>query len=43
MVKRSVTIRLEDIVENIDGAAELTAGLSFADYKGIFGVRKAIE
>ncbi len=43
MVKRSVRIRLEDIIENIDGAAELTAGLAFADYKGNFGVRKAIE
>ena len=43
MVKRSLRIRLEDIVENIDGATELTAGLSFAEYKGNFGVRKAIE
>ena len=43
MVNRSVRIRLEDIVENVDGACALVAGMSFADYQANFGVRKAVE
>jgi uncharacterized protein with HEPN domain len=43
MVKRSVRIRLEDILENVDGVVELVVGLSFADYQANFGLRRAVE
>lgn len=43
MVKRSVRIRLNDILENIEGATDLVEGLTLVDYKREFGKRKAIE
>ena len=43
MVKRSVRIRLNDIIENIDGAMVLVDGLTLADYQSSFGLRKAVE
>ena len=43
MVKRSVRIRLADMLDAVDGAVAIVDGLSFADYRREFAIRKAIE
>ena len=43
MIKRSTRIRLEDILETLDGAGEIIDGVDFEAYKGNFEKRKALE
>lgn len=43
MVKRSARIRLSDMLEAIDGAAEIVEHLAYSDYQRQFATRKAIE
>ena len=43
MVKRSVHVRLTDMIETIDGAGEIVTGLTFEGFKASFEKRKAIE
>lgn len=43
MIKRSVRVRLEDMLEAIDGCVELVRGKSFEDYQRNFGLRRAVE
>jgi uncharacterized protein with HEPN domain len=43
MAKRSVRIRVHDILEAIDGAKEILDGRDFADYQKSFPARKGVE
>jgi uncharacterized protein with HEPN domain len=43
MAKRSVRIRLEDIIEAIEGAEEILNDRDFDGYRQSFGTRKGIE
>lgn len=43
MIKRSTRIRLEDILETLDGAQELMKDISFEQYKADFEKRMALE
>lgn len=43
MIKRSQLVRLRDMLEAIDGVAEMTAGIDLADYRRDFKLRKAVE
>ena len=43
MIKRSTRIRLADILATLDGAADLTVGVTFEDYKANFEKRMALE
>jgi uncharacterized protein with HEPN domain len=42
-VKRSVRIRLIDIIEAIDGAMEIVSGKSFEQYQQSYATKRAIE
>jgi uncharacterized protein with HEPN domain len=42
-VKRSVRLRLHDILEAIEGIESTAAGMSFADYEQSWQVRRAVE
>lgn len=43
MASHSVKPRLDDILENIRGVAGLVANAGFEDYRGNFGMRRAVE
>ena len=43
MVKRSVRIRLTDMLGAVDGAIEIVKGLTFDNYQRRFVVRRAVE
>ncbi|HKZ97532.1 MAG TPA: HepT-like ribonuclease domain-containing protein [Hyphomicrobiaceae bacterium] len=43
MIKRTQLVRLRDMLEAIDGVAEMTSGVDLAGYRGDFKLRKAVE
>jgi uncharacterized protein with HEPN domain len=43
VIKRTQVIRLRDMLDSIDGVAEMVSGTSFADYQRDFKLRKAVE
>lgn len=43
MIKRSIRIRLEDILETLDGAHEVMEGVSYEQYRISFEKRMALE
>jgi uncharacterized protein with HEPN domain len=43
VVKRTQLVRLRDMLEAIDGVAEMISGVSFAEYQDDFKLRKAVE
>lgn len=43
MIKRSVRVRLEDMLEAVDGTLAIVDGLTFDSYQQSFATRKAVE
>ena len=43
MAKRSVRVRLTDMLEAIDGATDIVSGMSFSQYQRSYATRKAVE
>jgi uncharacterized protein with HEPN domain len=43
MVKRSVRLRLHDILEAIEGIRETVAGIDFETYRNTWHIRRAVE
>ena len=43
MAKRSVRVRLTDMLEAIDGATDIVSGMSFIQYQRNYATRKAVE
>jgi uncharacterized protein with HEPN domain len=43
VIKRTQLVRLRDMLEAIDGVAEMASGVAFADYRDDFKLRKAVE
>ena len=43
MIKRTQLVRLRDMLEAIDGVAEMVSGMAFAEYRSDFKLCRAVE